>query len=129
MSSVNRSITNHHRTVTNRTTAALLSDQNSNLTPLHLQLLQWVEGRRADDTRPRLPDISPFIVDSAVAELVLRGLVKAVAIPRSRYDTAHWEPTGLTPSGRKMLARHRRSQPEPSVPQPWWHFWRSHAKA
>lgn len=59
------------------------------------------------------------MVDRAVAELVIAGLVKAVAIPPSKYDHAHWQPTSLTALGWEALVRHRRSLPRPA-PQPWW---------
>ena len=119
MNPVSRSITNQHRSVTNYRTPIAGNDQNGNLTALHLQILQWVEGRTAGQTRPQLANIAPFLIDRAVAELVLGGLVKAVSVPQSRYDSAHWEPTALTASGWRVLARHRRAQPRPTT-HPWW---------
>ena len=112
-------ITNRRRLVTNSRRATPLKDQNGNLTPLHFQILQWVEGRRSGNSRPRLEGLSTFAIDSAVADLVLRDLIKAVAMPQRRYDQAHWEPTGLTPIGWRTLLRHRRAQPKP-VTLPWW---------
>ena len=119
MRSLNRPITNRRRSVTNRSGWHPLDDRKGNLTPLHLQILQWVEGRRPGDTRPKIDGLAAFSIDTAVAELVLMDLVKAVSIPQTRYDRAHWEPTGLTATGWRTLLRHRRAKPRP-VTHSWW---------
>ena len=119
MRPLNTSITNRRRTVTNRRAPDALNDKNSQLTPLHLQILQWVEGRQPGDTRPRIEAVSVFATDSAVAELVLMDMITAVAIPQTRYDRAHWEPTGLTRTGWRALLRQRRAEPRP-ITHSWW---------
>jgi len=112
-------ITNRRRSVTKRSRPTPLDDQNGNLTPLHFQILLWVEGRRSGDKRPQLEGLSAFSLDSAVADLILRDLIDAVSIPQKRYNRAHWEPTGLTPKGWRTLLRHRRKKPQP-ITHPWW---------
>jgi hypothetical protein len=116
---LNRTITDRRRAHTNRGGQHPLDDRKSNLTPLHLKILQWVEGRRPGDSRPKVDDMSAFAIDTAVAELVLMDLVKAVSIPQSRYDRAHWEPTGLTGAGWRTLVRYRRAKPRP-ITHSWW---------
>lgn len=112
-------ITNRRHSVTKRRRSTRLGDQNGNLTPLHFQILQWVEARQPGDKRPQLEDLSAFALDTLVAELVLMDLIKAVSLPQRRYDRAHWEPTGLTSTGWRTLMKHRRSTPQP-VTHPWW---------
>ena len=119
MRPLNRSITRNRRSLTNRYRSTLFDHQNGNLTPLHLQILQWVEGRQPGDARPRIEGLSAFSIDSAVAELVLRNLVKAVSIPQNRDHRAHWKPTALTAAGWRTLVRHRRAEPRP-VTHAWW---------
>ena len=119
MRPLNPTITDRRRSPTNRGTAHPLDDRKSNLTPLHLQILQWVEERQPGDSRPKIDGISGFAIDTAVAELVLLDLVKAVSIPQTRYDRAHWEPTGLTGAGWRTLVRHRRANPRP-ITHSWW---------
>ncbi len=114
-----RPITIRRRSITNRSRLTPLAEHNRNLTALHFQILEWVEGRRSGGSRPQIDGLSSFAIDGAVAELVLEDLIKAVSIPRSRYDRAHWEPTGLTASGWRTLLRHRRTQPQP-VTHSWW---------
>jgi hypothetical protein len=116
---VNRSITNQRESVTHHSYSPATGDHKSQLSSVHLQILQWVETRRAADTRPQVAGLAPLAVDRAVAELVLADLVKAVSIPGSKYDQAHWKPTGLTALGWEALVRYRRSQPRPA-PQRWW---------
>jgi hypothetical protein len=113
------SITNRRGSVTKRRRSTPLDGQNGNLTPLHFQILQWVESRQPGDKRPQIEGLSAFSLDTAVAELVLRDLIKAVSIPQRRYDRAHWEPTGLTATGWRTLMKNRRSKPQP-VTHPWW---------
>jgi hypothetical protein len=117
-------ITNRRRSITNRRRSRPRNDQNGNLTPLHFQILHWVEARQAGEARPRIDGLSGFSIDTAVAELILMDLVKAVSIPHGRYGRAHWAPTGLTATGFRALLRHRRRKAQP-VTHPWWplHVW------
>src|SRR5215203_6781490 len=119
MRPLNRSITKSRRSLTKRYHSTLIDEQNGKLTPLHLQILQWVEGRRPGDARPHIEGLSAFSIHTAVAELVLRDLVKAVSIPQNRHHAAHWEPTALTAAGWRTLVRHRRAEPPP-VTHAWW---------
>jgi hypothetical protein len=113
MRSLNSPITKRRRSVTNRNRPIPFGQQSRNLTPLHFQILHWIEGRAPGDARPKIEGLSGFALDTTVAELVLLDLIKAVSIPQSRYDRGHWEPTGLTGKGWRTLLRHRRRKPQP----------------
>ena len=67
MRPLNPTITDRRRAHTNRGGQHPLDDRKSNLTPLHLKILQWVEGRRPGDSRPKIDDMSAFAIDTAVA--------------------------------------------------------------
>lgn len=112
-------ITNRRRTVTKRSRSTPVADQNGNLTPLHFQILQWVESRGPGDKRPQIEGLSAFSLDTAVAELILLDLLKAVSLPQRHHDRAHWEPTGLTTKGWRTLMKNRRTKPQ-SITYPWW---------
>ena len=118
MKAADRPMTIRDRSVTNPISALIVSHQNGNLNGLHFQVLAWVERRRSREKRPAIADIAPFVLDRAVAELVLEGLVKGVCVRRGSDQGAHWEATCLTAVGREALIRHRRAQP-PQEPQPW----------
>ena len=105
-------ITNRRSSVTKRRRPTPLDDQNGNLTPLHFQVLQWVEARRSGDRRAAIEGLSAFSLDTVVAELVLRDLIKAVSIPQKRFHPTRWEPTGLTAAGWRLLMKHRRTRPQ-----------------
>jgi hypothetical protein len=62
----------------------------------------------------------PYRIDELVAELVAKGLVKGVAVPRNprTHFPGHWEPTILTLEGKKFLWGLRRSRRVETVS--WW---------
>jgi hypothetical protein len=106
-------ITNRRSSVTKRRRQPPLDDKNGNLTPLDFQVLQWVEARRSGDRRSQIEGLSAFSLDTVVAELVLRDLIKAVSMPQRRFNRARLEPTGLTAAGWRTLMKHRRTKPQP----------------
>ena len=119
MRSTNGAANKRRRSVTSRVHPASFADQKGDLGPLHLQILQWVETCQPGETRPAVDDLSGFTIDAAVAELVMAGLIQAVAVPQTAFDRAHWLPTGLTSDGRRTLVRHRRAQPR-TLTHAWW---------
>jgi hypothetical protein len=88
------------------------------LTDTHVAILRWVERNAGVSGRPDIPHRTSSQIDRAVAELLLDEAITAVSRPRRHHDPPHWEPTGLTPHGRALLAQH---PPEPAAP--WWRQW------
>jgi hypothetical protein len=118
MDLVSRSVTRRGSLANQRRSTAAV-DQAGHIGSLHIEILEWIEARRGADTRPQLAGIPPLAVDRAVAELVLAGLITAIAVPGSKYDQGHWQPTGLTAAGWEALVRYRRRQPRPAGHR-WW---------